>query len=71
MNEDKNGISVSASQRLEAWMQEITSVLCYQPDIPVDHKTVIADAMHEFSEELKHMHMKRIKASKAELKETI
>ncbi len=27
------------------WMEDITGVLCYQPDIPQAHKTEIADAM--------------------------
>jgi hypothetical protein len=50
---DKNGAMTKCSvQRLEAWMKEITDVLCYQPDIPMDHKTCIVNALKLFQNEI-------------------
>jgi hypothetical protein len=45
-------LTVPAIQRLEAWMREVTDLLCYQPDIPLDHKTAIVEAMVAFRKEL-------------------
>jgi len=29
---------------LEAWMREVTDALCYQPEIPMEHKKSIVQA---------------------------
>lgn len=47
-----NQLSKPAVQRLEAWMKEVTDLLCYQPEIPLAHKTEIVNALHLFSAEL-------------------
>ncbi len=39
-------------QRLEAWMREVTDAICYQPEIPLDHKKEVAEAMNSFSKEI-------------------
>lgn len=45
-------LSKPAVQRLEAWMKEVTDLLCYQPEIPLAHKTEIVNALNLFSLEL-------------------
>lgn len=40
------------TQRLEAWMKEVTDLLCYQSDIPLAHKECLVNAMLKFSKEL-------------------
>lgn len=45
-------MTTPAIQRLEAWMKEITDLLCYQPEIPVAHKTEICNALHAFQKEI-------------------
>jgi hypothetical protein len=47
-----NGVSKPAFQRLEAWMREITDLLCYQPEVPTAHKTELANALHQFLREI-------------------
>ena len=41
-----------AVQRLEAWMKEVTDLLCYQPEIPLAHKTELVNAMKAFEREI-------------------
>lgn len=47
-------MTIPKEQRLEAWMGEVTSLLCYQPDIPQDHKTVLVNAFKLFEKEGEH-----------------
>ena len=49
----------AAVQRLEAWMREVTDLLCYQPEVPMTHKTCVVDAMLAFARELEAAHKKR------------
>ena len=35
-------------QALTNWMGEVTQLLCYQPDIPLKHKTDVCDALNNF-----------------------
>lgn len=44
-----------AIQRLEAWMKEVTDLLCYQPEVPTAHKTCVVDAMMAFTKEVERM----------------
>lgn len=53
------GLNVPASQRLEAWMKEVTDLLCYQPEIPLTHKTCVVDAMAAFTAEVEASDAKR------------
>ena len=39
-------------QRLEAWMGEVTSVLCYQPEVPQRHKEILVAALKAFEDEI-------------------
>jgi hypothetical protein len=48
----KAELSLPAIQRLEAWMKEITDCLCYQPEIPVAHKSELVNAFVAFQNEL-------------------
>ena len=32
----------------ERWMREVTDLLCYQPDIPMEHKTSLVDAFANY-----------------------
>jgi len=48
-----------AVQRLEAWMKEITDLLCYQPEVPLAHKTEVVNAMVAFSKEIEAADSKR------------
>jgi hypothetical protein len=45
-------LTVPAVQRLEAWMKEVTDLLCYQPEIPVAHKSCLIDAFVAFQNEI-------------------
>lgn len=45
-------LSKPATQRLEAWMMEITDLLCYQPDVPLSHKTELVNALKLFQKEI-------------------
>lgn len=40
--------SAPAEKALHQWMQEVTSILCYQPEIPLAHKTDLANALAEY-----------------------
>ena len=48
----KQALSVPAVQRLEAWMQEISDLLAYQPEVPMAHKTAMIDALMAFKKEI-------------------
>lgn len=39
-------------QSLKLWMAEVTSLLCYQPEIPMAHKTDICNALTDFDKAL-------------------
>jgi hypothetical protein len=45
-------LSKPAIQRLEAWMREITELVCYQPEVPMAHKTALINALFEFKKEI-------------------
>lgn len=30
---------------VKQWMQDVTSLLCYQPDIPMEHKKSLVEAL--------------------------
>jgi hypothetical protein len=40
------------TQRLEAWMKEVTDLLCYQPEVPLAHKQAVVEAMQAFTKSL-------------------
>jgi len=44
------------AQRLEAWMVEVTDLLCYQLDVPLAHKTEIVNALKAFQKEVDQAH---------------
>lgn len=31
------------------WMQEVTSLLCYQPEVPMTHKEDLCTALNDYS----------------------
>lgn len=62
-------LSRPAVQRLEAWMKEVTDLLCYQPEIPLIHKQCVAEAMHTFTKEIEALDAKRQKAEARARKE--
>ncbi len=33
---------------LEAWMREVTALLCYQPEVPMTHKVDLSNAMQSY-----------------------
>jgi hypothetical protein len=39
-------------QSLKLWMAEVTSLLCYQPEIPMAHKTDLCNALTDFDKAL-------------------
>ena len=39
-------------QRLEAWMKEVTDLICYQPEVPLAHKSALIDAFVAFQNEI-------------------
>lgn len=43
-------------QRLEAWMREVTDLLCYQPSVPMDHKKLLVEALEAFAREQPERH---------------
>jgi len=45
-------VNKPALQRLEAWMREITDLLCYQPEIPLAHKSALLEAFVAFQNEV-------------------
>ena len=45
-------LTLPAIQRLECWMKEITDLICYQPEVPMRHKTELCNALHAFRMEL-------------------
>lgn len=44
----------ATEQRLEAWMREVTDLLCYQPEVPMAHKTALVEAMQNFGRQIEH-----------------
>ena len=44
-------MSKPEKQRLEAWMKEVTDLLCYQPEVPLANKTCLVKAMQAFLKE--------------------
>lgn len=62
---DEMEMSKPAAQRLEVWMKEITDLLCYQPEVPLAHKTCIVDAMTAFQKEV-NPHSKPTTVTKGE-----
>jgi hypothetical protein len=47
------------AQRLEAWMMEVTDLLCYQHQVPLAHKTEIVNAFRAFQKEVEALDAKR------------
>lgn len=45
-------LSVPAVQRLEAWMKEVTDLICYQPEVPIAHKSALINAFVAFQNEI-------------------
>jgi len=39
-----------SEKAMQAWSNEVTSALCYQPDIPHDHKKAIAESFAAYME---------------------
>jgi hypothetical protein len=37
---------------IQKWMEECTQILCYQPDIPLAHKTDLANALFQVNRAL-------------------
>lgn len=35
---------------LQNWMHEITQLLCFQPDVPMQHKTDLCNALNEYNQ---------------------
>ncbi len=48
----KDILTEPAVQRLEAWMKEITDLIAYQPEVPLDHKEALLDAFIAFQNEI-------------------
>lgn len=38
-------------QRLEAWMDEVTALLCYQPEIPMVHKQAVVEKLADYKKQ--------------------
>lgn len=43
-------MSKEQTEKLENWMKEVTALLCYQPDIPLQHKVDLSNALKEYFE---------------------
>lgn len=43
-------VRADAQQAMQTWANEVTSALCYQPDIPHDHKKSIAETFAAYME---------------------
>lgn len=42
------GAAAARSDAMAAWMDEVTSLLCYQPEVPLKHKEDLCNALNEF-----------------------
>lgn len=52
MNSPNTELSTPAIQRLEACLKEIVDCLCYQPEVPLAHKSCLIDAFVAFQNEI-------------------
>ena len=53
MNEPKTiQLTELSIARLEAWMEEVTAMMCYQPNIPMVQKEELSNAFMAFRKEL-------------------
>lgn len=51
-------MSTPELQCLEVWMKEVTDLLCYQPEVPLSHKTELVHALQAFIKENKRAERK-------------
>lgn len=43
-------MSETEKQAIQKWMHEVTSLLCYQPEVPMKHKEDLCNALNEFNQ---------------------